>query len=452
MKLLKYIPILLLMVVMTGCEDYFGENANVDPDNPTSATVNVLLPQVQARLAYVYGGDFTRYLGVNTQQVDGVGRQFAVIGNYGIVPSDVDAAWRNIYSGCLNSNKVMKNLAIESGSNHYQAAAMVLEAFAIMNATDFWGDIPYSDATKFGENGGVYAPTVDKQEDIYTALFSNLATAISLFAGDDGGNPMGSDDLIYGGDAAKWGKFASALMARGKLHLSKVNSSNYNDVLSALANGFSTMDDAATFAFGEAATENAPWFQYIEQRDDCEVGATYVALMESLNDPRVATYGAEHALPHPVFIGAQNLPLISFSEQEFMKAEAMMATGDAAGAFTAFESGVAASMAEGLAGIDSVSYNGATVAVDAALISTYIADNYGTSVTMDGIMTQKYISMNTSPEAFNDWRRTGIPSLTAINGSEIPRRLPYSEAEQFANGNIPTPAQISIFDRVWWDQ
>jgi len=109
-------------------------------------------------------------------------------------------------------------------------------------------------------------------------------------------------------------------------------------------------------------------------------------------------------------------------------------------------------MVEGLATLDSVLYGGAMVEVNADLIATYISDNYGTSVTMDDIMTEKYISMNTSPEAFNDWRRTGIPALTPITGAEVPRRLPYSEAEQFANGNIPSPAQISIFDRVWWDQ
>jgi len=269
------------MVVFTGCEDYFGEDANVDPDNPTSATVNVLLPQVQARLAYVYGGDFTRYLGINTQQVDGIGRQFAVIGQYGIQPNDVDAVWRNIYSGSLNSNKVMKNIAIETGANHYQAVALVLESFALMNATDFWGDVPYSDATKFDENGGVYAPTLDSQQDIYDTIFKNLSTAKTLFAGPDGGNPIGGDDLIYGGDPVLWGKFASALMARGRLHLSKVDASSYESVLNALDDGFGSAAEQATFAFGAAATENAPWFQYIEQRDDCEVGAFYVDFMLS---------------------------------------------------------------------------------------------------------------------------------------------------------------------------
>lgn len=437
MKSLKYIFICLLALNIVGCESYFGDDSNVDPDNPISSTVNVLLPQVQLRMAYLYGGDYTRYLGINTQHVDGVGRQFVVYQNYGIVPGDLDAAWSNVYSGILNSNQVMKNLATESGANHYLALGLIVESFTIMTATDFWGDVPYSDALQFADNG-VYAPAIDRQQDIYNSIFSNLEQARTLLAGDNGGVAVGSDDLIYGGDVANWIAFANLLEARGKLHLSKVDANAYADVLTALnRGGYTDAANDASLKFGVTATENAPWFQYIEQRDDCETGASYKALLNSLDDPRVATYGFEHAVPgHPVFTPDRDLPLLSFSEQEFIRAEALMGTGDAAGAFIAFEAGVNASFAE--AGVpDTLSY---------------VATNYGTSVTMEDIMIQKYIALYTSPETFNDWRRSGVPNLVPHTGNAIPRRLPYSEAEQFANSNIPSPSTITIFDRVWWDQ
>ncbi len=437
MKSLKYIFICLLALNIVGCESYFGENSNVDPDNPTSATVNVLLPQVQLRMSYIYGGDFTRYLGINTQHVDGVGRQFVVYQNYGVTPGDLDASWSNIYAGTLNSNSVMKNLATESGANHYLALGLILESYTIMMATDVWGDIPYSDAIKFAENGGVYAPTVDSQQDIYNSIFSNLTEARTLLSGDNGGVTVGGDDLIFGGNIDNWIKFANVLEARGKIHLTKVNGNAYAEALAALNNGgYAGAGDAAGLSFGPSATENAPWYQYIEQRDDCEVGASYVALLDDLNDPRVDTYGFEHAVPgHPVFTPDRTMPLISFSEQEFIRAEALMGTGSAADAFTAFVDAVTASFAE--AGVDGA--------------ADYIDANYGTSVTMDDIMMQKYIALYTSPEVFNDWRRSGVPSLTPHSGTTIPRRLPYSEAEQLANPNITSPKDISIFDRVWWD-
>jgi len=448
MKIIKFLTLFCLVVLFTGCEDYFGENANVDPDNPTVATVNVLLPQVQARMAYTYGGDFTRYLGINTQHVDGLTRQFAVIGQYQITPGDVDNSWSNVYSGTLNSNKVMMNIADETGAAHYKGLGLVLESFTIMMATDAWGDIPYSDALNFGENGGVYAPALDSQQDIYETIFSNLSTAVDLLSGDNGGVAIGSDDLIYGGDPSKWIQFANALTARGKIHLSKVNgNAAYTDALAALGNSFGSIADAATFEFGTAVSENAPWYQYIEQRDDCELGAFYKGLLGSLNDPRDSTYGIDHTIPdHPIFTPDQNMPLLSYSEVEFMKAEAHMALGDKASSFEAFSNGVFASFTE------ATNFTGA--AADSVLFTTYMNNNGYTEALLDmnAIMMQKYIALYTSPEVFNDWRRTGIPNLTPIAGTEIPRRLPYSQAEQFANENIPTPANSTIYDRVWWDQ
>ena len=443
MKTFKYIFIFLVMLGFTACEDYFGENANVDPDNPTVATANVILPQVMARMAYTWGGDLTRYVGINSQHVDGVGRQFAVIGNYGIQPGDCDQMWANIYSGTLNSNRQMIDLARENGFGHYEGIGILVETFTIMMATDAWGDVPYSDAFKFAENG-VYSPTFDTQSDIYDAIFANLASARTLLAGSNGGNAPGGDDLFYGGDIDSWVNFSYVLEARAHIHLSKVNGNQaYTDALAALGNGsFASSANDFAFQYGVPANENAPWFQYIEQRDDCETGAFYTSLLSSLNDPRLATYGFEHIVPgHPVFTQDQLDRLLSYTEQEFIRAEALLGTGDSDGAYEAYERAIQSSIAESGA-VDNDDYFGqSSVGVGAG------------NLTMENIMTQKYIALYTSPEVFNDWRRTGIPNLSPVNGTQIPRRLPYAESEQFSNpDNTPSPSQITIFDRVWWDQ
>ncbi len=439
------------MSSLMSCEDYFGEDSNVDPDNPIEVTANVILPQVQARMAYTYGGDLTRYLGINTQHVDGVGRQFAVIGKYGIIPSDVDQAWKNIYTGTLQTNRKLIKLAEEAGFNHYTGIAKILEAYTVMMATDAWGDIPYSDALNF-EGNGVYAPKVDDQESVYNAIFELLDEARVLLASDNGGNAPGVDDLIYPNVMTpedehrplEWIKFANVLEARGRLHLTKRDPNNYSLVIDAIKKGgFSSSADDANFAFGSGATENAPWYQYIEQRDDCEVGAGYVAVLEAMNDPRLASYGATHDLPHPVFTKDQEVDLLSYAEQQFMLAEAYLATSKSSEAWDNLLLAVAASFMD--AGVDGA---------DSDMAEMYLNDNgiNFSNLDMEDVMTQKYLALYTSPEVFNDWRRTGFPNLTPVSGTEIPRRLPYSEAEQFSNANIPTPAQITIYDRVWWDE
>ena len=76
------------------------------------------------------------------------------------------------------------------------------------------------------------------------------------------------------------------------------------------------------------------------------------------------------------------------------------------------------------------------------------------SITLDKIMEHKYRASFTSIESFTDWRRTGIPALTAVpnntTGGVIPRRLPYPQSERLYNAsNVPSAA---ITTSVWWDQ
>ena len=68
---------------------------------------------------------------------------------------------------------------------------------------------------------------------------------------------------------------------------------------------------------------------------------------------------------------------------------------------------------------------------------------------MTEIMTQKYIAMFTDPEVYNDWRRTGIPSLTPNTGSAVPTRFAYPDNEIRYNPNAPLG--VTQFDKVWWD-
>ena len=440
MKLLRYIIILTGIVFFTSCQDYFGEDSNIDPDNPTTATPNVLLPQVQARLVYTYWGDFARYVGLYTQHVDGISRQFAVLGQYGIIPSDSDTPWSNIFNGSLNSNRQLISTARTDGFNHYTGIALVLESYAMLVATDLWGDVPYSDAFKFAENG-VYTPTFDAQESIFNQIFSNLSEARSLLNGDAGGNNPGRDDLIYGGDIGKWIKFSNVLEARAQLHLSKRDASAYSKVIALLnGGGFDSPADQAAFSFGVGATENAPWYQYIEQRDDCEVGATYVALLQSLNDPRMATYGQPHTNGHPIWTKDENVKILSFTEQEFMKAEALLGSNRTA-AYEAYINGILSSMIEALVSSD-----------DAAAYLIQPAIDVGEdNLTLENIITQKYLALYTDPEVFADWRRTNLPALTPVTGTQIPRRLPYAQTEIFSNPNTPSPATVNIFTSVWWD-
>ncbi len=451
MKLFKYLFLIVAIGMFSSCEDYFENFDNSDPDNPINVSPNVILPQVQLRLAYTYGGDFARYVGIYTQHVDGISRQFAVIGQYGIQPSDIGSMWSNVYTGTLQSNRELIEQSLAAGNNHYAAIGMALEAYTMMVSTDVWGDLAYSDAFKFAENGGVYQPAFDGQQDVYAQIFDRLDKARELLNGDVGGSTPGADDQMFAGDAASWIKFCNVLEARGRLHLVKQDPDGYNKALAALNKDvFAGSSEEAAITFGTAPTENAPWYQYIEQRDDCETGSVYLAKLDELNDPRVATYGWLHDNNHPIWTQDQYLPLLSYTEQEFIRAEAALMTGDNATAYTAYLEAIKSSMTEALSVVD----NDETIAEKYDLYIAQASVGVGEgSLTLDAIITQKWIALYTSPEVFNDWRRTNLPALTPITGTEIPRRLPYPQSEIDSNpDNLPAPGESTIYSRVWWDK
>jgi hypothetical protein len=443
MKNIKLYVLMLLIggMTLTSCESYFGD-INVDPNNPVTVTPNVLLPQIQVRLAYTIWGDASRYVGIYTQHLDGVGRQFAVIQDYGIRPADLNSMWgSNLYSGILMDNRQLLRLAEEGGFGHYSGISKAIEAYSMMMLTDLFGDAPYSESF---QGTDVIQPKFDTQESIYNAIFDLIASAKADLNGDNGGFPPGADDLIYGGNAGSWIKFLNVLEARGRLHLSKRNgAAAYTAALAALnAGGFDSAADDARIQFGESATAAAPWFQYIDQRDDIEVGGRFKTVMQNLSDPRDSTYGADLEIPHPVFKADRSVSILTFAEAKFIEAEAEFNANGAAAAHPAYLVGIEASFAESGQSSDYAAY--------AAQATT---DPGAANLTLEQIMTQKYIALFGNYESFSDWRRTGIPNLAANPnvGTEVPRRLPYAENEILSNENAPSPAALTIYSRVWWD-
>ena len=67
-------------------------------------------------------------------------------------------------------------------------------------------------------------------------------------------------------------------------------------------------------------------------------------------------------------------------------------------------------------------------------------------------MEEKSIADFLNIENFTDWRRTGYPAITKVNGalSDIPRRFLYPESEKLSNAQPQQSAKIT--DKLWWDQ
>ena len=375
----------------------------------------------------------------------------------------------NIYGGALENLKLLMDKGVSTKSPHYEGIAKILMANALGVTTDLWGDIPYSQAFKGAEE---LTPAYDTQAQIYSTIQSLLISAKGDLGASFSAFEPGNDDLIYSGNLSKWIQAANSLSARYWLHLSKVPGSNaYANAINSLSGAFTSNASNEMLYFGAAATNASPFFQFfIEGRPgDAGMGKFLIDQLNSTNDPRAAQIAADAIATDTIityvgsapgagngsasnigpFYGSASSPVafITYPELKFIEAEAKFQTSDPSGAATAYNEAVTASL----------DYFGVS---NATFLATYAAET-GASITLDKIMTQKYVALFTlGYEQFTDWRRTGIPVLALAaqaQTTEIPRRFPYPNSERLYNLANMTAAEgnqggASLTNRVWWDK
>lgn len=436
--------------------DFINPNLNIDPNNPSDVPMELLLPQAEVSFGYILGGDFGRYASLWTQHHSGCCRQHSGYEVYQLKEGDVNNAWNGIYSTTLKDLNVILEKANETGSPHFAGVAKILTANILGTLVDLFDAVPYSDALKGADN---LRPAYDSGQDLYNTIQRLLSEANSDLSATSSTFKVGSTDLIFAGNLSKWKAYANTLSARYYLHTSEIDATAYSKALEAIGRGaIADNGGNAMVPFGDAASENNPWYQFESQRGDVVMGAKFIDLMQNSGDPRLPAFASENggggyggALPgsyndDPATIsrvgsyytsGDSPVPLALYTEAKFIEAEAALAT-DAARAATAYNDAVKASLAQ--VGV-----------TDAAFITGYASETSG-SITLDKILTQKYIAMYSTLEPFVDWRRKGIPALTPAEGTtQIARRFPYPQAERLFN-NEHYVANVTVFDKVFWDK
>ncbi len=441
--------VIILVIFLSSCDKWIDTEINIDPDSPADVPMNLLLPSIEQSIGYnMLGNNAVRTNNIWMQLFDGVDRQSFTEARYQLTPADVNNLWNSMYTGMFMDAKVFINKAEAEESLHNSGVGKVLIATTLGMGTDLFGDMPFSDAFRGGEN--VLTPAFDSQQEIYATIFRYLDEAVTeLGAAND---PVGiGGDVIYNGNAGKWIKAAGSIKARHKLQLSKVNGNTaYTEALAAANTGFTSNADDFEVPF-ESANQN-PIFQFVEQRGDIRMGKTLYDMMEAQDDPRIPFYfddpasggsapGSENgnaSLPGN-YNASEDSPtvLMSYAELKFIQAECYFMLGQSANAQTAFEAAVAASV----------------LRVTGSANTAWLAANInGTALTLQKIIEQKYIALYSTNQPYADWRRTGFPVLGLADGAklnEIPRRFPYAQSEITYNGaNVPA---VVITDRLWWD-
>lgn len=430
-KFKNVLVVFMATALLTSCSDFFSDD-NADPNAPVDVPISAALPAIELTIVDSKGGLYANFSNMFIQQVEGVARQWESFNKYDIQPVRFNGPWQQMYENVFVELRTVTQKATDGGYNHYLGIANVLEAYALMMTTDVFGDMPYTEAGLGDENSN---PLFDDQATvIYPAIKTLLTNALSLFNQSPGPLVPGSDDVIYGGNISKWKLAAHAILARYYLHLGD----NAN-ALSEAKMSFTSRADNMGYTYPGAGND-APWYGFNDVRQgDIEFHPTMRGIMNGLNDvDRLSVLDQTFDASHPYLTSTQREDLITYREMQFIIAE--VAT-NATEKHTAYLNGIKASFEE--LGLGTTEYN--------AYVAQPSVDPGVGNLTLQDVMTQKYIGMFIQPEAFSDWRRTGIPSLTPVAGSSIPRRWFYPENEYLFNENAPARDSDLLFQRVDWD-
>jgi len=470
--LTKIMLFVLLVVTISSCsKKWIDTDLNVNPDAPVDVPMNLILPSIEARLAFdiIGSNDVTRPQSLWMQQMTGIARQSMAEGAYSFRSGDVNNLWGNVYSGVLMDAKQLINKAVELEAPHFEGVAYILTAATLGVASDNWNSIPWSEALQGDEN---LRPSFDSQEAIYTTIQQQLTKGIELLGADPGIYPL-NGDIIFEGASSKWIAAAYALKARYAIHLSKVNPNAYTEALSYLDNAIASNDGNMYYYYTSGDVSNAnPLYLFMSDRGDIRVSFLATTLLNATNDPRLPMYATPIAdtlvindveyLPGE-FVGAPigealdgasqpgpglassntSTAIITFAELSFIKAEAMFKTSDEAGAKAALKAGIEASLNE-YGVFDQTWFDGVSTEIDAL----------SGAPLFERIMNDKWVAMMYNSEAFVDWRRTGFPVLVPnalATTPEIPRRFPYATDPITYNPNTPDLGNTPLYHRVWWD-
>jgi len=366
-----------------------------------------------------------------------------------IVRPGVDGGWP-FYNGALEDFQRMIDKGVAANTPNWEAVGRIMKSYVFSVMTDAMGDIPYSQAL---QAAAVLTPKYDTQQEIYTALFADLAEASQQI--DPAGFGFSSGDIMYGGDMTKWRKFANSLRLRLAVHLSNVDATTAaSEALAAVTAGvFASETDNAQLLYLAGAPDQNPIYTnfHVDKRDDYGMSKTLVDSMRSWNDPRLPIYaqpndtGAYEGLPNGLNDGAgpqlkyvsrfgaywreppaAPLALLTYSEVLFLEAEAAQRGWIGGDPATLYADAIRASMEQ---------YGIPTASINAYLGQPQVQYNAATGLTQ--IAYQKWVSLfMQGMEAWTEVRRTGVPVLVPGPNAvlpSIPERLPYADNEQVLN-------------------
>tara|TARA_B110000305_G_scaffold136794_1_gene152662 strand:+ start:541 stop:1146 length:606 start_codon:yes stop_codon:yes gene_type:complete len=176
-KFIKIHYLLILNLLLSGCETDLVINKNPDLLVPNKIPLSSELPAAITGIAgatgsyyAIIGGFWSHFWTQST-----VANQYKSIDDYTLnAGSSINSGgWANMYDA-LTDVRNIKRVALEEENWNYYLIATTLEVYASQVLTDFYGEIPYSEAN----DAGILNPKFESEETVYDLMVSNLKEAL----------------------------------------------------------------------------------------------------------------------------------------------------------------------------------------------------------------------------------------------------------------------------------
>lgn len=466
MKKLNVAALVAVVMASTGCENFLDVNDN--PNAPETVTANLYLPPMLHWMATAPQFD-GRFIGRYTEQwvlphTSGTPNIWSRMG-YDRGSDNAAQLWRDVY-WTMGQNLVdLMNLAEAEERWDVLGVGYILKAWGWLTLTTLHGEIIIEqafDVTRFQFD-------YDSQELAYQEVLRLLDEAIANLQRDDGAVDAGYlavGDKVYDGDRTQWLKFAYGLKAMTLNHFSNKGSYDPAQVIALVDQSFTSNADDALFPYPGVATNNSDrnfWGRSrgnitsyrqtqftLELMDGTQFGGVEDPRMTRMLaaspdgeyrgiDPDVGYAGIPleerpnnlHGFPgfgglgqpgRYLFDDKVQIPLMTYSQLQFIKAEAALRMGNEALARTAYLEAISSHI-DFVNARNAETGNSAIAPISSQEKADFLAspEINPPTLTLSHIMSQKYIAQWAwgHIELWMDMRRYDYTDVDPVSGTQV---------------------------------
>jgi hypothetical protein len=206
----KIFLILITGLVLSSCKKTL-DRLLVNPNSPSPESANADLYLNQAQLSFAGFFNTASAFGMEpTRMIHMYGPRY----DNAYQPQSYDGIWNAAYTGVMKHLNALIPIADVEKKYIHLGMAKVMKAYALMTLVDMFGDVPMTDANQGVAN---LNPKADPGATVYAAAITLLDEAVTAFGQTASSNP-GTQDLFYGGSAAKWAMAAKSLKLRALMN------------------------------------------------------------------------------------------------------------------------------------------------------------------------------------------------------------------------------------------